>query len=125
MKRIIVIALALVCIFTLSACNIEELFNKDHNCEDHNDNVVNDPSIPYFTGEVIEKNEKGFLVSVTDSGNGAFAIGEKVQVNTELAECPEYQVGEELRIAFDGKVAMSYPPQVTSVYSVTEVGGNN
>ena len=125
MKRIIAMALVLICILGMSACNIEQLFNKDHNCEDHKDNVVNDPSIPYFSGEVIEKNEKGFLVCVTDSGNGSFAVGEKVQVNTELAECPEYQVGDELRIVFDGKVAMSYPPQVTSVYSVTEVGGDN
>jgi hypothetical protein len=65
---------------------------------------------------VIETNSKGFLVEVTDGGNGSFALGERVQVNTELGG--EYKAGDNLRIAFDGKVAMSYPPQVTSVQSI-------
>ena len=75
-----------------------------------------DTNSPYFCGRVIETNSKGFLVEVTDGGNGSFAIGEKVQVNTELYG--DYNVGDNLRIVFDGKVAMSYPPQVTSVQSI-------
>ena len=74
-----------------------------------------DTNSPYFCGRVIETNSKGFLVEVTDGGNGSFALGERVQVNTEYGE---YNVGDNLRIAFDGKVAMSYPPQVTSVQSI-------
>ena len=74
-----------------------------------------DTTSPYFCGRVIEMNSKGFLVEVTDGGNGSFALGERVQVNTEQGE---YEVGDNLRIAFDGKVAMSYPPQVTSVQSI-------
>ena len=75
-----------------------------------------DTNSPYFCGRVIETNSKGFLVEVTDGGNGSFALGERVQVNTELGD--EYKAGDNLRIAFDGKVAMSYPPQVTSVQSI-------
>jgi hypothetical protein len=75
-----------------------------------------DTNSPYFCGRVIEINSKGFLVEVTDGGNGSFALGERVQVNTELGG--EYKTGDNLRIAFDGKVAMSYPPQVTSVQSI-------
>ena len=74
-----------------------------------------DTNSPYFCGRVIETNSKGFLVEVTDGGNGSFALGERVQVNTEQGD---YNVGDTLRIAFDGKVAMSYPPQVTSVQSI-------
>ena len=74
-----------------------------------------DTNSPYFCGRVIETNSKGFLVEVTDGGNGSFALGERVQVNTEQGK---YEVGDNLRIAFDGKVAMSYPPQVTSVQSI-------
>ena len=81
-----------------------------------------DTESPYFCGKVIEKNEKGFLVEVTDGGNGAFAEGEKVQVNTELAG--EYDVGDTLRISFDGKVAMSYPPQVACVSSIVKLNKN-
>ena len=82
-----------------------------------------DTTSPYFCGRVIETNSKGFLVEVTDGGNGSFALGERVQVNTELHR--EYKAGDNLRIAFDGKVAMSYPPQVTSVQSIVRVGDSN
>lgn len=81
-----------------------------------------DTNSPYFCGRVIETNSKGFLVEVTDGGNGSFALGERVQVNTEHGE---YKLGDNLRIAFDGKVAMSYPPQVTSVQSIVRVGDSN
>ena len=81
-----------------------------------------DTTSPYFCGRVIETNSKGFLVEVTDGGNGSFALGERVQVNTEQGE---YKAGDNLRIAFDGKVAMSYPPQVTSVQSIVRVGDSN
>ena len=81
-----------------------------------------DTNSPYFCGRVIETNSKGFLVEVTDGGNGSFALGERVQVNTEQGE---YEVGDNLRIAFDGKVAMSYPPQVTSVQSIVRAYGSN
>ena len=81
-----------------------------------------DTTSPYFCGRVIETNSKGFLVEVTDGGNGSFALGERVQVNTEQGE---YEVGDNLRIAFDGKVAMSYPPQVTSVQSIVRVDDSN
>lgn len=81
---------------------------------------------PYFIGKVIEINEKGFFVTVTDTGNGNFAINEPVQVNTDISGCPEYKVGDYLKISFDGKVALSYPPQVTSVFSIckTDSQGN-
>ena len=82
-----------------------------------------DTTSPYFCGRVIETNSKGFLVEVTDGGNGSFALGERVQVNTELYG--EFEVGDNLRIAFDGKVAMSYPPQVTSVQSIVRADGSN
>ena len=74
--------------------------------------------IPYFTGRVLETNEKGFLLEVTDTGNGAFAVGDKVQVNVDRSQYPDYGSEDLLRISFDGKVALSYPPQVTSVISI-------
>ena len=81
---------------------------------------------PYFTGKVLEINEKGFLLEVTNTGNGCFAVGERVQVNTDLSGCPNYMVGDYLRISFDGKVALSLPPQVACVTSIckTDSEGN-
>ena len=81
---------------------------------------------PYFTGKVLEINEKGFLLEVTNTGNGCFAVGERVQVNTDLSCCEMYAVGDYLRISFDGKVALSLPPQVACVTSIckTDSEGN-
>ena len=106
MKRFIFAILILTCIGALVACNSGDDMN------------------PYFTGKVIEVYEKGCLLEVTDVGNGHFAVGGKVRVNTNILTCPEYGVGDFLRISFDGKVAESYPPQVTRVFSVTKTDSN-
>jgi len=61
---------------------------------------------------------------VTNSGNGTFPIGEKIIVNTNIQNAPKFDVGDHLRISFDGKVALSYPGQVLNVYSVTKTDAN-
>lgn len=70
---------------------------------------------PYFTGTVTEKFDGGCLVKVTDIGNGNFAVGQDVEVHTDVPGCPDYQVGDSLTISFDGKVTCSLPPQVVCV----------
>ena len=84
-----------------------------------------DMTKPYFIGKVIEVYEKSCLVEVTDTGNGHFWIGEQVKVHTNIPSCPEYAVGDFLRISFDGKVASSIPPQVTNVFLVSKVDCNS
>ena len=113
MKRFLSLILILSCICVLVACN----------SNDGGSDILN----PYFTGKVIEMYDKGCLLEVTDIGNDHFAIGDKVQVNTNIANCPEYNVGDFLRISFDGKVAESYPPQITKVFIVskTDADGNS
>ena len=73
---------------------------------------------PYFTGKVTEIYDDGCLLEVTDVGNGNFWVGNKVKVNTVIKDCPDYEVGDLLKITFDGKVTRSLPPQVTCVFSV-------
>ena len=113
MKRFIFAILILTCIGALVACN-----SNDDGKETQN---------PYFTGKVIEVYEKGCLLEVTDIGNGHFAVGNKVMVNTNVSNCPEYSVGDLITISFDGKVAESYPPQITKVFTVikTDRNGNS
>ena len=105
MKRFIFAILILTCIGALVACNSGDDMN------------------PYFTGKVIEVYEKGCLLEVTDIGNGNFGLGNKVKVNTDISTCPAYDVGDFLRISFDGKVAESYPPQITTVFIVSKTDG--
>ena len=110
MKKILLICTALACLAMLVACNQSptELDTKN----------------PYFTGKVIEIEERGCLMEVTHTGNGNFYVGERIIVNTKIKDCPKYAVGDHLRISFDGKVALSLPGQVLNVYSVVKTDAN-
>ena len=109
MKRFLARLLVCVCLVMGVACDwIKTDGGKD---------ILN----PYFTGKVLEKYENSCLMEVTDTGNGNFFVGEKVVVRTDIKNCPDYDVGNFLRISFDGKVALSYPAQVLNVYIVSKV----
>ena len=113
MKKILIVCAVLACFWALCACQ------KQTPAELDTEN-------PYFTGKVIEIEERGCLMEVTHTGNGNFYVGEKIIVNTNIKGCPQYAVGDHLRISFDGKVALSLPGQVLNVYSVvkTDASGN-
>ena len=110
MKKILLIGAALVCLAILVACNQEP--------------TELDTENPYFTGTVIEIEERGCLREVTHTGNGNFYVGERIIVNTKIKDCPKYAIGDHLRISFDGKVALSLPGQVLNVYSVVKTDAN-
>ena len=113
MKKLLLICAVLACLSVLVACNQSP--------------TELDTTNPYFTGKVIEIEERGCLMEVTHTGNGNFYVGEKIIVNTNIKGCPKYVVGDHLRISFDGKVALSLPGQVLNVYSVvkTDASGNS
>ena len=110
MKKILLVCALLACLAVLGACNQApaELDTKN----------------PYFTGKVIEIEERGCLMEVTHTGNGNFYVGERIIVNTKIKDCPKYAVGDHLCISFDGKVALSLPGQVLNVYSVVKTDAN-
>ena len=110
MKKILLICALLACLAVLGACNQEP--------------TELDTQNPYFTGKVIEIEERGCLMEVTHTGNGNFYVGERIIVNTKIKDCPKYAVGDHLRISFDGKVALSLPGQVLNVYSVVKTDAN-
>lgn len=70
---------------------------------------------PYFTGKVIEKYDGSCLMEVTDVGSGCLAVGQQVVVHMNIPDCPDYEVGSCLTIAFDGKMTCSLPPQIVGV----------
>ena len=117
MKRTVSLVLILLCLASLVSCDINIAKQSQNNAQ---------PA--YFVGEVIEAYEKGCLVEVTDEGNyGALAIGTPVHVSTDIENCPEYKVGDFIKVVFDGTVAESYPPQVMHVgyIKITDRAGNN
>ena len=111
MKKLISILLISACIVAVCACQKKP-------------EGPLDTENPYFTGKVIEIEERGCLMEVTNTGNGNFYVGERIIVNTNIKDCPKYKAGDHLRISFDGKVALSYPGQVLNVYSVVKTDAN-
>ena len=89
-------------------------------------NTEIDRTKPYFTGEVTKKSEGGCLLAVTDVGNGNYGLGNEVFVHIPSEGFPAYEVGDFLTVSFDGKMALSLPPQVTNVYAIyhTDSTGN-
>lgn len=114
MKKILFVCVALVCLLALCACQKQTPTELD-------------TENPYFTGKVIEIEERGCLMEITNTGNGNFYVGERIIVNTNVDGAPKYAIGDHLRISFDGRVALSYPGQVLNVYSVvkTDANGNS
>ena len=106
MKRLLALILLLICAALFAACS----------AEDPGSDILN----PYFTGRVIEKYETSCLMEVTDTGNGNFFVGETLVVSTNIDKCPDFAVGDDLTVVFDGKVALSYPAQVLNVYQISK-----
>ena len=103
MKRIIAFFLVILCVLAFVSCD-----------EEHEE--ITDQA--YFYAEVVEKHEKSCLVVVTELGNQSFFVGDEIIVNTDIEKCPEYDVGDCLRIVFDGAVAESYPLQIHKVSEI-------
>ena len=117
MKKIIslLLALSLIAIILTSCQN--DLSGKINSA---NTDVPDDDQY-YFTGKVVEIYEKGCLIEVTDAGNQHLSVGNKVDVHTNIENCPAYSEGDSLKIVFDGMVAESYPPQILKVFEITVI----
>lgn len=109
MKKTLALILASICLFMLVACN-------------NNEQEQNNAQPAFFVGKVIEIYDSACLVEVTDDGNyGKLAVGTTVEVTTNIENCPEYGIGDYLRVKFDGTVAESYPPQIKHVLGVDKI----
>ena len=117
MKKLIALGLTLICLFCFVACSINSTEQSQNNAQ---------PA--YFVGKVIEIYESGCFVEVTNEGNyGRLPLGTTVRVTTNIKNCPEYAVGDHLKVTFDGTVAESYPPQILHVLVIekTDSAGNS
>ena len=109
MKNFISIFLLLASLFLLAGCSSDNSTNED---------------TPYFIGRVTEEYESSCLVEVVSSGNGNFSEGTEVEVSTAVSGAPKINVGDYIKICFDGKVAYSLPPKVLNVFSITVTDKN-
>lgn len=110
MKKIISVFLLLASLFLLAGCNSHSTTEWENT--------------PYFIGKVTEEYKGSCLVEVVSSGNGSFSQGTEVEVSTIVSGAPKINVGDYIKICFDGKVAYSLPPKVLNVYSITVTDKN-
>ena len=111
MKKILSLVLSLVFIVSFSSCKTID--------------KVQDVVKPNFVGKVVEKYDNSCLVEVSDNEDSYPTVGEKVMVNTNIEDCPQYEVGDFIKITYNGEIAESYPLQILHVYSVSIVNSNN
>ena len=113
MKKIITLLCIFALLISLVACNKDE--------------GENNAQPAYFIGKTVEIYESYCIIEVTDEGNyGRLAIGTTAKVMTDTVDCPEYALGDHLKVVFDGAISKSNPPQVLHVIRIekTDNAGN-
>lgn len=100
MKKLIVFALSLVCIFTLVGCNNRSM----------NYIIANEPNI---TGVVKEVNDNSILI---ENETGEYWTSLNAENEDSVTH---FSIGDEVVVYYDGNIAESYPMQINTVYAIT------
>lgn len=77
-------------------------------------------SEPNFTGVVTEVFDKAIIVSV-DEGEDEMKSSDKMSVSldTKLKDSmTHFDVGDKVKVFYDGTIAYSYPAQIHTVYAI-------
>ena len=80
---------------------------------------------PNFSGIIEEVYEKSILVKVNENESMSSDL---VRVSLDLRlkdSITDFEVGEEVRIYYDGNIAESYPAQVNNVYTIRPIESDN
>jgi len=90
MKKIIALALTLICIFCVVGCNNQEEQQQGSNKMQF-----------FFTAKVIETDTEYLSLEVLDKGNSNISVGAEVEVSTDVVSangCPDFVKDEYARI---------------------------
>ena len=122
MKKMMVLFITIAVVLSLAGCNTNRL--------DDASKLSTTPSTQkaYFIGKIIEVYEGGYLLTVTNTGNHYFAIGEKVAVDIDNENWSEFSVDNYIRVEFDKGRPTGNPPLIEDKYvcsiKQTDEGGN-
>ena len=118
-------------LLSLPSCIGGDADGADDITDDSTDNSTDDGAVsvggsvdgsnrenPSFRGVVIEKGVDVCLLKITDEDDPMFPKDSTVTVHAVFDNFPQFDIGDEIEVVFDGKVALSYPPQVFSVSSI-------
>lgn len=77
-------------------------------------------SEPNFTGVVTEVFDKAIIVSV-DEGEDELKSSDKISVSLDVKlkdSMTHFDVGDKVKVFYDGVIAESYPGQINTVYAI-------
>lgn len=116
MKKIIALALTLICIFCVVGCNNQE--------EQQHDNKKMQF---FFTAKVIETNAEYLSLEVLDKGNSNISVGAKVEVSTDVVSakgCPDFEKDEYARIVIARNIEENPTNRIEalSIYKTDKTG---
>lgn len=100
MKKLLILVLTVICMLSVFACNKNQVY--------FDATVIENNVVDLYTVEVTDKGTSG--ISPTSK---AFIYGDKLPKNT-----PEFNVGDSIRVYFDGVVAEISPLDIGEVYKV-------
>ena len=74
----------------------------------------------YFIGEVAGVSNSTVLVKVTDGGNSGISKGSEAEVSVgdTDGDFPAYEIGDTVRVSFDGEVMETFPLRIKSVSEI-------
>ena len=125
--KILALLLALILLLSLAACAENPTSDDDTSADTSADETLEgleqiDSNTPYFDAKILEISEADrALVEVIGLGNQQMPIGERLVVNTGIEKSPTLAVGDTIRVIFDGKVALSDPGHILSVYEIKKI----
>lgn len=81
----------------------------------------------YFNAVITEINNGSIKVEVTDEMNSGIGMGAEVTVSTSVVSAEgvlELNVGDPIRVVFNGEVRESYPLQLGTVFAIYRIDEN-
>lgn len=107
MPKLLSLILAFSCFLGLSGCG-------------------NDPDTAfggqvYFNAAILELNDGSIEIECTEEFKSGISAGEKFSISTDVSAVsgtPEFAVGDNIRVVFDGIVMESYPLQIGTVFAI-------
>ncbi len=100
MKKLLILALAVICMLFVFACNKNQVY--------FDATVIEKGVLDLYTVEVTDKGTSGISIS-----SKAFVYGDKLSKNI-----PEFGVGDSIRVYFGGPVAEISPLDLGEIYKV-------
>ncbi len=125
MKRVLAIFLSIFVAFSLLGCSkTQKVGEKDGEVSSAAASIKGEtpeketssiPDVHAFTGEILAV-EKGMVLVSPDEQNSA--ISPQVYVNVSQFSDYDFNIGDKIKVTFNGQVAQSFPPQILGVINI-------